>query len=818
MSGCPTELELRRFAAHRLSGRERAALETHMRGCADCTTRVAELSAVSSSDETVASDPKLLAARSIPPVDGGRGGTFDASGNDPSNETLVAPASVPVPAERGRPGAAGHGPPAGAPAVEGYRILREVARGGMGVIFEAMQLKLNRRVALKVLPSIGSGADEQAISRFRREATAAAKLHHTHIVPIYDFGQSGHTYYYAMELVEGWTLTEMIKRFAAGNAPAADNTRLAAIIRGADLGAATEPASSASIDTALTSASFTQTTVSRGRAYYRHVAHWMANAADALHYAHSQDIIHRDIKPGNLMLCTDGRVMILDFGLAKSTSDLSVTTTGALVGTLRYMSPEQAMAKRMKVDHRTDIYSLGATMYELLTFQPAFRGADEKETLGLIITRDPTPPRKIIPEVPKELETICLKAMEKDPNARYLTSKELADDLRRYAQDLPIHARPPGPIGRAIKFARRRRAVTVTICSLVLLMLAGLLTMQAFRQKRQSDRAAKALRIEGLLREGSDNWNKKDWEKADAAFANVLALDPNNCAALINLANIKRLRYPDLAPASVLDECNSLLDRALKLEPNQVKTWNSKGVVLRSRGKIDEAIAAHRKGNEYDANYYPNWVSLASAYVVKGDLAEAETCLQTACAMKEAATNTMPWHNLAAVQHQLGKPEALASMEKALTIKSAEPMVMLLKARILIDRADKADLKQGLRAAITAEGLDTGPAKNPRIARVLAIAELRNEHWDEALEAAQRALQLKDQPAWPRLIIAHIEARRGRKGEAQGHLDAARVGQPAEFASQEIFVRVEQGFLWFESAAELERLRDEAERQMARGG
>lgn len=456
-------------------------------------------------------------------------------------------------------------------------------------------------------------------------------------------------------------------------------------------------------------------------------------------------------------------------------------------------------------------------MYELLTFQPAFRGADEKETLGMIITKDPTPPRKIIPEVPKELQTICLKTLEKDPNARYATSKDLADDLRRYAQDLPIFARPPGPIGRAIKFARRRRAVTIAACAIVLLAVAALLTMQAMRRARASDRAAVGLRIDGLLREGAKYWDNKEWDKAETAFASVVKDDPNNYLALINLGNVKRLRYGERAPEAVLDECAALLDRALKLQPNQVKTWNSKGVILRTRGKLDEAIVAHLKGNEYDKSYYPNWVSLASAYAIKGNLDKAEECLLTACTLEEAMRNTMPWHNLAAVQHQLGKPEALASVEKSLSIKSGEPAAMLLKARILLSRAAKSDLKLGLNAAITADGLDIATLKNPRIARMKALAELRNDQLEEATEDAQRALDLKDTPAWPRLILAIIEARRGHKGEAQGNLDAARLGQPPEFASQKVVVRVEQGFLWFETAAELDQLRAEAERLIAGG-
>src|SRR5262249_39794478 len=152
---------------------------------------------------------------------------------------------------------------------------------------------------------------------------------------------------------------------------------------------------------------------------------------------------------------------------------------------LRYMSPEQAMAKRMKVDHRTDVYSLGATMYELLTFQPAFKGSDEKETLGLIITRDATSPRKIIPTVPRELETICLKTLEKDATARYATARELAEDLRRFVHNMPILAKPVGPIGRTVKLIRRRRAASIAAAAVVLLVVACALGLRVHRQLQQ---------------------------------------------------------------------------------------------------------------------------------------------------------------------------------------------------------------------------------------------------------------------------------------------------------------------------------------------
>ena len=175
--------------------------------------------------------------------------------------------------------------------------------------------------------------------------------------------------------------------------------------------------------------------------YFRRVAAWTRDTADALHYAHGSGIIHRDIKPANLILSDDGRIMVADFGLAKNTNEQTVTVAGAILGTMRYMSPEQAMGGRLPVDYRADIFSLGATMYELLCLKPAFSAVEQKELLSAILTAEPDAPRKVNGHIPAELDTICMKCLEKSAAARYESAKDLADDLRRYASDLPILAR-----------------------------------------------------------------------------------------------------------------------------------------------------------------------------------------------------------------------------------------------------------------------------------------------------------------------------------------------------------------------------------------
>ncbi|HKB35005.1 MAG TPA: serine/threonine-protein kinase, partial [Gemmataceae bacterium] len=205
-------------------------------------------------------------------------------------------------------------------------------------------------------------------------------------------------------------------------------------------------------------------------AYFRAVARLGVQAAEALDYAHQLGVVHRDIKPGNLMLDGRGDVWVTDFGLAQlQQGEASLTLTGDLVGTPRYMSPEQALAKRVVIDHRTDVYSLGVTLYELLTLQPAFPGNDRQELLRQVAFEEPPLPRKASRAIPQELETIVLKAMEKNPAERYATAQELADDLRRFLEDQPVRARRPTPLQRAVKWGRRHPSLVGATGAVLLL-------------------------------------------------------------------------------------------------------------------------------------------------------------------------------------------------------------------------------------------------------------------------------------------------------------------------------------------------------------
>ena len=257
-----------------------------------------------------------------------------------------------------------------------FRIIRQVGHGGMGVVYEAEQISLGRRVALKVLPFAATMHSKQ-LQRFHNEARAAASLHHEHIVPVYAVGCERGVHYYAMQFIDGHTLADMITVRCGPTNPS--------------LGVATpecKPGADAP-PTPPVAALSTRPDLATGRAAFRQAADWIAQAADALEYAHSLGIVHRDVKPGNLMVDADGKLWVADFGLARFGPDAGLTMTGDLLGTLRYMAAEQALAKHGLADHRVDVYGLGATLYELLTGKPAVGGTDKADIFRCMAFEEP---------------------------------------------------------------------------------------------------------------------------------------------------------------------------------------------------------------------------------------------------------------------------------------------------------------------------------------------------------------------------------------------------------------------------------------------
>jgi serine/threonine protein kinase/WD40 repeat protein len=411
-----------------------------------------------------------------------------------------------------------------------FHLLREVGRGGMGVVYEAEQISLGRRVALKVLP-FAAALDAKQLQRFKNEAQAAACLHHTNIVPVHGVGSERGVHFYAMQFIDGHTLAALIAELRAeavgeANGPSQPAPALSAVAGEFLSGRLAPPRPSAPASAAHTPtpavAGLSTERSTRKPAFFRTVANLGVQAASALEHAHQLGIVHRDIKPANLMLDVLGHMWLTDFGLAHCQSQAGLTMTGDLVGTLRYMSPEQALAQRVAVDHRTDVYSLGATLYELVTLEPAFPGGDRQELLRQIAFEEPKPPRRLNPAVPAELETIILKALEKNPAERYATAQELADDLQRYLRDEPIRARRPSLLLRLRKWARRHQPVVVTVlaAAAVLLVAVTLVALGAAgRLRDQLDETRKALYQSKLAAARATRLSRQPGQRLDSLVA-----------------------------------------------------------------------------------------------------------------------------------------------------------------------------------------------------------------------------------------------------------------------------------------------------------
>jgi serine/threonine protein kinase len=411
------------------------------------------------------------------------------AGHDEVERLAVALREVGEPAVQPRPVASELAPVIGE--LGDFRLLREVGRGGMGVVYEAEQISLRRRVALKVLP-FAAAIDPRQLQRFKNEALAAAHLRHENIVPVYTVGEERGVHYYAMQFVEGRSLAHLIAELKA---------RPAAVVGGGWWVVDGEKAPAGPVFHHPPSTTH-HPPPEGSRRYYDWVASQGRQAALALEHAHTVGVVHRDVKPANLLLDTRGQLWVTDFGLAQMAGDTGLTVTGELLGTLRYASPEQVLARQGVVDHRSDVYSLGATLYELLTLRPIFEGRDRNELLRQIAAEEPRPPRTLHPSIPRELETVVLKALGKEPSERYATARDFADDLQRFLDNRPVLARRPTAAERLRKLARRHPSlVGAAAVILVLLSVGSSLSTLLIRGEQERTRAEQRNAEEAYRRE-----------------------------------------------------------------------------------------------------------------------------------------------------------------------------------------------------------------------------------------------------------------------------------------------------------------------------
>ncbi len=431
-----------------------------------------------------------------------------------------------------------------------YRILRLIGQGGMGVVYEARRESLSAHVALKVLHHRFRGRGE-FLRRFRNEARSAARLHHTNIVPVFDFGEHDGILYYVMQYIPGQGLDRVLAdvrrlRDAGSSAlamPANGADRLARSVaeglvtgrfrvrlddedelpelNSGEVGSTIDPDNAPTAHPAPAVGDGSGSVPSLGGAtgpgqarYHREVARIGAQVADALAHAHSLGVLHRDVKPSNLLLDARGDAWVADFGLAKSEEAEDLTDTGDVLGTLRYMAPERLDGKS---DRRGDIYALGTTLYEMIVLRPAFDAPDRARLVRQILEEDPPTLRKLDRRVPRDLETIVQKAMARDASARYQTAGELAEDLRLFLQDRPIAARRSTPAERTWRWCRRNKVVAALAASLLVVFLVSFVAVTAALVRARADRKLADTRM--LAAQKSESIARSEKARADAGFA-----------------------------------------------------------------------------------------------------------------------------------------------------------------------------------------------------------------------------------------------------------------------------------------------------------
>lgn len=400
------------------------------------------------------------------------------AGGEPGQESA---ASQPA------PGAA-QSPPALSGRFGNYELIERIASGGMGVVYKARQLGLERIVAIKVLP-FGAFTLDELVRRFQLEAGAAARLRHPNIVTIYEVGRADGYPFFSMEYVEGTTLAELVR-----NGPL-------------------EPVRAVRLVRAI---------------------------AEAIHYAHQQGILHRDLKPSNVLIDAIDQPRVSDFGLARDLADDSeLTVTGQAIGSPNFMPPEQAEGRPADISPRSDVYGLGAMLYYLLTGRPPFAADSAVATLRQVVQNDPVPPRLLNPSLPRDLETICLRCLEKEPSRRYASGQEVADELSRFQRSEPIVARPITFAERAWRWCRRRPAVAGLLITLAVVLAAGFTATlwQWRRAEHNAGRFAESVtRLE--LERAEDRLTLGETSDALASLAQVLRREPENRVAAWRILSV----------------------------------------------------------------------------------------------------------------------------------------------------------------------------------------------------------------------------------------------------------------------------------------
>ncbi|MBM4090052.1 MAG: tandem-95 repeat protein [Planctomycetes bacterium] len=657
----------------------------------------------------------------------------------------------------------------------GFRLIREIGHGGMGVVYEAEQLSLGRRVALKILP-FASVLRPTQLARFEQEVQIAATLDHSHIVRVFAVGCDRGVHHFAMQLIDGQSLAEAIQQLRdAANAPQP-----------------TAPAGPRPADTSrILGANLSTDNSTHDEEYFQAVAQLGIQAAEALQHAHDRGVVHRDIKPSNLMVDAAGHLYVTDFGLARAHGETGLTMSGDVLGTLRYMSPEQASGEPAAVDHRSDIFSLGATLYELLTLHPAFSTEDRYRLLRTGDRETPLPPRHWNEAIPPDLESIVLRAIAHDPHDRYASARALADDLTRFLT---------------------RETVQAAEC----------LGSNEWRVAGGGWRVASAAsrRVHGVLgtpRFTTGTWRRGVWLAVTlltvilAVTAGLVLLNQKSLPrASIDAAGLSN-RGVELAMQGNLDLAWDDLHRAIQLGPPRAAYYNNRGVLHASRGALEHAAADLDEAIRLE----PEWaVAYANRAIVRARLGQIDLALRDVSTLVllpplpqagegtggagEGAgvesTRTLRWTNI---------DEEPTESLRAFRARAAELIRVLQERTDETDGADTSETTEAGESALATTEL-TGPASLGRLVctpgqMTLAIisqtVDLRQTENQAMSIAKTKKRSLQPRPTRP-LRHEQLEPRRLLTGTDPGWLlglgnnetSTARISHTVVDASGDVFI------------------------------